>query len=219
MKQTSTLPAINLGLSRMRSFVCLAEELHFGRASQRLHITQPALSQLIVRLEKELGTALLLRTHGHVQLTPAGREFLRGAWAALEILDDTARAVQSVGQRRDHLVLSYLPPACWRRHDYAAALCGAWKDLLGTPVHLVRHDPREHDEALLNGTADVGLSPAGRGVEPGTGTSVLITLGEIGWAPEDARERVRLTWPRWASSAESERMASIARSLALSGGS
>ncbi|WP_329172420.1 LysR family transcriptional regulator [Streptomyces sp. NBC_01477] len=82
----------DMGLSRLRSFVCLAEELHFGRAARLLHISQPALSQQIARLEKDLATILLLRTSRVVRLTPAGHEFLRGARSALAILDDAAYA-------------------------------------------------------------------------------------------------------------------------------
>lgn len=74
-------------LDRLRSFVVLAEELHFGRAAQRLNLSQPALTLQIQALEAELGATLVARGKRRSELTQAGSAFLREARIALHHLE------------------------------------------------------------------------------------------------------------------------------------
>ena len=94
------------------AFVVLADELHFGRAAARLHVTQPALSQQIRRLEQQLDVRLFARTKRHVELTEAGAAVLPAARAAVHAAAAAAEAAAahasgSLGELR----LGYSPGA------------------------------------------------------------------------------------------------------------
>ena len=64
---------------QLAGFIAVAEELHFGRAAERLNMTQPPLSRQIQKLEKSIGTELLERDNRKVELTHAGKAFLEEA--------------------------------------------------------------------------------------------------------------------------------------------
>jgi DNA-binding transcriptional LysR family regulator len=82
-------------LRELRSVAALVDELHFGRAAERLGVTPSTLSRRIASLEQELGTDLFVRTSRRVALTDAGRELATRLPAALRQLDAALAAAQA----------------------------------------------------------------------------------------------------------------------------
>jgi DNA-binding transcriptional LysR family regulator len=85
-----------MDLRHLRYFVAVAEECHFGRAAERLHMAQPPLSQAIRQLETEVGATLLHRTTRRVRLTDAGAAYLTQARAILASVDEAGHRARLV---------------------------------------------------------------------------------------------------------------------------
>jgi DNA-binding transcriptional LysR family regulator len=99
-------------LRELEAFVAVAAELHFGRAAERLHIAAPTLSELIRRLERELGTPLFTRTTRRVALTSAGAELRTRAKVILDEVAAARAAVRRVaGGEAGAVRLGITPPA------------------------------------------------------------------------------------------------------------
>lgn len=101
-------------LRHLKYFVTVAEELHFGRAAEKLHMAQPPLSQQIKGLEDELGVQLLTRTKRRVELTPAGRLFLDEAHLTLQQSERARRiAVEAQQGIRGRLRIGFVTSASY----------------------------------------------------------------------------------------------------------
>jgi DNA-binding transcriptional LysR family regulator len=100
----------NVEIRHLRAYVAVAEELHFTRAAERLHVVQQTLSEQIRQLEAEVGVELIHRTTRKVELTPAGEVFLDHARNILQSLESAIVETTRTASGEDgHLRISYTP--------------------------------------------------------------------------------------------------------------
>jgi DNA-binding transcriptional LysR family regulator len=144
-------------LRHLRYFVAVAEELHFGRAAERLHIAQPPLSRQIRDLERELGAPLFERGPRGVQLTPAGRAFLPEARLTIAQAERAQRTAQRAARgETGRLRVGFVD---------AATHSGILPDVLGffrmhlpsIGLSLFEMEPLQQAEALRDGRIDLGI--------------------------------------------------------------
>lgn len=143
-------------LFQLRCFVAVATELHFGRAAQRLNMTQPPLSRQIQLLEHELGVQLLERTRRTVRLTPAGLAFLPEAEDVLlrsEAAALTAR--RAIHGQAGSVSLGFIPAASY--HFLPHLVSAAYGSLQSIDLVLKEVTTAEQQEALASGRMDLGL--------------------------------------------------------------
>jgi len=143
-------------LRHLRYFAVVADELHFGRAAERLHMSQPPLSQRIRALEERVGGALLSRTSRRVELTPLGRRLLPEAQALLAHADRMSSLLDTLSDEELHELRVGLPP------EMPAVLVGSILGFLrrqhpGAEVDLVQAPPRLLEQELRAGVLEVAL--------------------------------------------------------------
>lgn len=140
----------------VRYFVAVAEELHFGRAAERTHVAQPALSKQVRNLERELGVELLDRSKRRVKLTDAGSAFLEKAYSVLEGVGEAERAAVRAGRGEvGHLSVGFT----------GYTLYGVLPDVVrafgerfpGVELSVQEGCTKTLTEGLLSGRFDVGL--------------------------------------------------------------
>lgn len=195
----------------MRYFVAVAEELHFGRAAQRLGIAQPPLSRAIRQLERRLGAALLERSSRAVTLTEAGAVLLREARAALDAVEAAERrtrraALATTG--RPGVVLATKAGASSELLAQLLAAYAAEPDAV--TVDLLLCGIGEQERMLRDGRADVALLHLPFDTTAGFDTEELCTEGQVVILPAghplagraqvrtaDVTELPDLPMPRW----------------------
>jgi DNA-binding transcriptional LysR family regulator len=103
---------MDVELRHLRYFLAVADELHFGRAAERVRVAQPAVSQQIQRLEQAIGTRLFERNRREVRLTPAGETLRAYAQRAVDDVELGVRAAQRAAAGEiGHLTIGFLETA------------------------------------------------------------------------------------------------------------
>lgn len=144
-------------LRHLRYFAAVAETRHFGRAAEQLLMAQPALSQAIRQLERELGTPLFTRTTRQVRLTPAG-EFLQGeALRILAAVENSARGVRRIAEGRHGLVrIAFTGSAAHTQLPSMARIVKSDLPGLALEIHADLLTPAQVD-GLIDGSLDLGV--------------------------------------------------------------
>ena len=147
----------------LRCFLAVAETLHFGRAAERLHLAQPAVSRTVRQLERELGVDLLVRTTRSVALTPAGEEYADRAQILLGLLERAGTAARDAAEGRSGILRVGVTGAA--TYGYLPSLARVAAEVM-PDVHL--HVETElltpqQEEALLADRLDLAIlrSPIG----------------------------------------------------------
>lgn len=165
----------SVDLRLLPSFLVLAQELHFSRAARRLRVAQPALSQQIVRLERQLGVRLFDRPPQPVALTPAGRSLLARIGPALALVEQGIAESRAVsGEQSATLSVSHLSSFAARLVPLIVATMRA------THPHLVltlrEASLPEQLDALRAGRAQIGLVHTNPDLSLAVGDLRLVTI-------------------------------------------
>jgi DNA-binding transcriptional LysR family regulator len=178
----------------LRQFIAVAEELHFHRAAERLHMAQPPLSQAIRRLEAEIGYPLFERTNRSVTLTPAGISFLETARRILLSLDEGVTRTRRVAKGIDgHLTMTFI-----NINPYPSLLRALRNFRLASPAvefTMQEATTREQVLALETGTADIGFMRFPGSTTPSLRYETICREPVIVALPTDHRLASRKTIP------------------------
>lgn len=140
----------------LQSFIILAEELHFGRAAARLHLSQPSLSAQLQKLEKTLGVSLVARNSHEVQLTSSGVEFAKHARVVLAHMDNAVDAVKATAAgQTGSLTIGYNFPAS--AHALPAALSRFHERHPQVAVSLCEQRTGPQLAGVQDGSLDIGF--------------------------------------------------------------
>jgi DNA-binding transcriptional LysR family regulator len=143
-------------LRHLRYFVAVAEELHFGRASNRLHTSQSSLSQQVRNLESELKVDLFRRVGRRIELTPAGARFLREARGILATADRAAGLARETAREESRkLVVAVSPETDWR---FLGRVLRLFREKApSVEVSFQNLTPEAQVESLKQGAIDIGF--------------------------------------------------------------
>ena len=140
----------DVDLRKLRYFVAVAEQLHFGRAAEAVHIAQPVLSRQIKALEDELKVQLFVRGRRATELTPAGRQLLADARPLLANADALRRRVARAARGPGTFTIGFMPGLIVT--DAVRAMLDRHPQLT---VNVLRTGWDDQTEVIRDGRADV----------------------------------------------------------------
>lgn len=144
-------------LRHLRYFAAVADTRHFGRAAERLHMAQPALSQSIRQLEAELGTPLFARTTRQVRLTPAGEFFQVEVARILAAVEESVRGVRRIAAGRQGLVrIAFTGSAAHTQLPRMARIIKRELPEMALEIHADLLTPAQV-QGLTDGSLDLGV--------------------------------------------------------------
>ncbi|MGC4768697.1 LysR family transcriptional regulator [Micromonospora sp. DT44] len=168
----------------LRYFVAVAEELHFGRAAQRLGIAQPPLSRAIGQLERRLGAALLKRDSRSVTLTEAGAVLLHEGRAALDAVEAAEHRTRRAALAVTGQAGVVLATKAGASSELLAKLLDAYATEPGSvDVDVLLCGPGEQERLLRTGRADVAILHHPFDDLSGFDTEELFTEGQVAILP------------------------------------
>lgn len=145
-----------MDLRHLRYFATVAEEKHFGRAAERLHIAQPPLSRQIQALEKELGFALFDRSNRRVELTPAGVVLLRHCRKLFEAVDLAVHEAKRASQGESGRIMVSYPSSL--AYSGLTELLRAFRARFPQVEVALRELPPQHQvDEIHAGRVDIGF--------------------------------------------------------------
>ncbi|MGM3160681.1 LysR family transcriptional regulator [Dickeya undicola] len=148
---------MNIELRHLRYFIAVAEELHFGRAAEKLHISQPPLSQQIQALEEQIGAQLLDRNNRNVRLTQAGELFLKEAWAIINQVNQAAeRAARIQRGEIGELNIGFTSSAPFVK-QVSRSLLQFRQHYPEVHIQMLEINTKQQIEPLLDGKLDLGV--------------------------------------------------------------
>lgn len=195
----------------LRYFVAVAEELHFGRAAERLGMAQPPLSRAISQLERRLGATLLHRTSRSVTLTEAGTVLLRDGRAALDAMEAAEHRARRAALAADGRPSIVLATKAGASTELLAKLLSAYAAEPGAVhVEVELCGPGEQGRLLRTGRADVAILHRPYDETRGLDVEELVSEGQVvllpaghplstraGLSMDDLADVADLPEPRW----------------------
>ncbi|SDI34432.1 DNA-binding transcriptional regulator, LysR family [Alteribacillus persepolensis] len=146
-----------MDFKQLHFFLEVNKEKSISKASNKLHISQPALSKSILHLEEELGIRLFDRSTRHLQITEEGKMMLSHAQQLMRGMEDMKKAAEDIKSRKKGSFKFGLPPVIGS-NVFPDVIAGFRKQYPETNMHIIEEGAKIMEKSLLEGNIDVGVA-------------------------------------------------------------